>query len=176
MPTSAVPTRDVIITALNEVYRGPAWHGPAVLETLDGVTADVAARKTSAHRNSIWELVLHLTHGRHLLIDRVRNATEDFPREIREPWWPAAAVDTSQAAWRRDLDLLEEYHERLIAATRHASDAALARQPAPGDQPVGQQLLGMAIHDAYHAGQIRLLALMAADREARADQHDVADR
>jgi hypothetical protein len=70
----------------------------------------------------------------------------------------------SDAAWRRDLDLLEEYHERLVAATRDATDAALARQPAPGDQPVGQQLLGVAIHDAYHAGQIRLLTLAAADQ------------
>jgi uncharacterized damage-inducible protein DinB len=170
MPSSIVPPRGVIITALDEVYRGPAWHGPAVLETLDGVTADLAARKPSAHRNSIWELVLHLTHARHLLIERVRNAREDFPREIREPWWPVASVDTSQAAWRRDLDLLDEYHGRLVAATREASDAALARQPAPGDQPVGQQLLGMAIHDAYHAGQIRLLTLAAAERADDADR------
>jgi len=168
-----VPPRGVIITALDEVYRGPAWHGPAVLETLDGVTAAVAARKPSPHRNSIWELVLHLTHGRHLLIERVRNAREDFPREIREPWWPVAAVDTSEAAWRRDLELLEEYHERLIAATRDATDAALARQPAPGDQPIGQQLLGMAIHDAYHAGQIRLLSLAAAEHT---DLNDTAGR
>jgi uncharacterized damage-inducible protein DinB len=158
-----IPARDVILTALDEVYRGPAWHGPSVLEALDGVTAAIAARKPSPHRNSIWELVLHLAHGRHLLIERVRNETENFPREIREPWWPVSSVDTSDAAWRRDLALLDEYHERLLAATRDASDEALARQPAPGDQPIGQQLLGVAIHDAYHAGQIRLLALAAHD-------------
>lgn len=158
-----IPTRDVIIAALDEVYRGPAWHGPAVLEALDGVNADVAARNTLGTRNSIWDLVLHLAHGRHLLIERVNNRLEDFPRDIREPWWPVAEPDRSEHAWRRDLALLDDYHRKLVDATRAASDDALARVPAPGDQPIGQQLLGMAIHDAYHAGQIRLLLLAASD-------------
>jgi hypothetical protein len=156
-----IPSRDVIVAALDEVYRGPAWHGPAVLEALDGVTAALAARSGFGTRNSIWDLVLHLAHGRHLLVERIHDRVEPFPREIREPWWPVPSVDFSDEAWRRDLALLDDYHAKLVAATRSASDAALARTPAPGDQPVGQQLLGMAIHDAYHAGQIRLLVLAA---------------
>jgi uncharacterized damage-inducible protein DinB len=157
----STPTRDVIITALDEVYRGPAWHGPAVLEALDGVDASTAARSGFGTRNSIWDLVLHLAHGRHLLIERINNAVEDFPRDIREPWWPIASVDRSKEAWRRDLVLLDEYHTKLVDATRAASDLALERRPSVNDQPIGQQLLGMAIHDAYHAGQIRLLVLAA---------------
>jgi uncharacterized damage-inducible protein DinB len=156
-----IPTRDVIITALDEVYRGPAWHGPAVLEALDGVDASTAVRSAFGTRNSIWDLVLHLAHGRHLLIERINNAVEDFPRDIREPWWPIASVDRSEEAWRRDLVLLDEYHTKLVDATRGASEGALARRPAANDQAIGEQLLGMAIHDAYHAGQIRLLVLAA---------------
>jgi uncharacterized damage-inducible protein DinB len=156
-----IPSRDVIVTALDEVYRGPAWHGPAVLEALDGVDAALASRTGFGTRNSIWDLVLHLAHGRHLLIERINNRVEPFPREIREPWWPVSIVDRSDEAWRRDLALLDEYHTKLVDTTRSASDAALARKPAPGDQPIGQQLLGVAIHDAYHAGQIRLLVLAA---------------
>jgi uncharacterized damage-inducible protein DinB len=156
-----IPSRDVIITALDEVYRGPAWHGPSVLEALDGVDAATAAHTTAFTRNSIWDLVLHLAHGRHLLIERIDDAVETFPRDIREPWWPVAGVDRSESAWRRDIVLLEQYHVKLIDAARRASDTALARIPSPGGQPVGQQLLGMAIHDAYHAGQIRLLVSAA---------------
>jgi uncharacterized damage-inducible protein DinB len=155
------PSRDTIITQLDEVYRGPAWHGPAVLEALDGVTAKAAHAKLDAGRHSIWELVRHLTHGRHLLLERLTEASSEFPHRIAEPWWPVSPADGSEIAWREDLALLDAYHGRLVDAVRNASDAQLARRPEPEDQTVAQQLLGMAIHDAYHAGQIRLLALSA---------------
>lgn len=153
------PSKETILAELDEIYRGPAWHGPAVLEALHDVSAGLAAKKIAAHRNSIWELVQHLTHGRHLLIERLEQRQFDFPREIREPWWPAAVVETGESEWRSDLRLLDDYHTKLVDAVRRASDAQLARVPSPGDQTLAQQLLGMAIHDAYHAGQIRLLAL-----------------
>lgn len=156
---TANPSRDLIITELEEIYRGPAWHGPAVLEALDGVDAKAAAANPLPARNSIWDLVLHLTHGRHLLIERVTATTFDFPRSIREPWWPVPSPERTEAAWQRDVALLDEYHARLVDAVAGASDEQLARVPAGSDRSVALQLLGMAIHDAYHAGQIRLLTL-----------------
>lgn len=153
------PARDTIIAELDEVYYGPAWHGPSLRESLDGVTAGVAAFKIAPNRNSIWELVQHLTHGRHLLIERLTQTTFDYPSAVREPWWPVANTDASDASWKRELQLLDDYHRRLVEAVRSATDAQLARSPNSGDQTLAQQLLGMAIHDAYHAGQIRLIAL-----------------
>lgn len=153
------PSRETIIAELDEVYHGPAWHGPSLRESLDGVTASVAAFKVAEHRNSIWELVQHLTHGRHLLIERLTQTTFEFPSAVREPWWPVANSDVSESSWRGELKLLDDYHQRLVDAVRDASDAQLSRIPNAGDQTLAQQLLGMAIHDAYHAGQIRLIAL-----------------
>ncbi len=148
------------ISLLDEIYLGPAWHGPSVKEALDGVTAATATKKFAEDRNSIWELVLHLAHGRHLLIERVKNASiAPFPRKIREPWWPIIDYATDAAAWRRDLQLLDDYHTRLIDAVHNATPAQLARVPNAGDQPIARQLVGMAVHDGYHAGQIKQLAL-----------------
>lgn len=154
------PGRDVILTTLAESYAGPAWHGPSVLEALDGVAADTAFRKPDPNRNSIWELVLHLAHGRHLLTARTRDAEIDpFPRAIREPWWPVSPQRSDAAMWRSDLQLLEETQARLIRAIREATPEQLARIPSGADHSLARQLLGMALHDTYHAGQIRLLAL-----------------
>src|SRR3954467_5407762 len=148
------------IALLNEIYQGPAWHGPSVKEALAGVTAASATKKLADDRNSIRELVLHLAHGRHLLIERVKNASiPAFPRDIREPWWPIVDGDTTDVAWRRDLELLDEYHEKLVETVRTATPAQLARVPSPGDQPIERQLVGLAVHDGYHAGQIKQLAL-----------------
>jgi uncharacterized damage-inducible protein DinB len=161
--------RATILAMLNESFAGPAWHGPSVRESLDGVTARVASSKLSSGRNSIWELVLHLAHGRHLLIERIAAATgAQFPRPIREPWWPAGPSDTSDASWRRDVSLLDEYHAKLVDAIRRATPAQLERIPDGSEHTIARQLLGMAMHDTYHAGQIRLLALELADRDAPA--------
>jgi hypothetical protein len=149
-----------LLRLLDEVYRGPAWHGPSVKESLESVTAKVARQKLSPERNSIWELVLHLAHGRHLLIERVDDApSEPFPRTIREPWWPVIGYETSDDAWRTDLQLLDDTHAKFIDAVRRATPKQLARHPQGATHVIADQLLGMAVHDAYHAGQIRLLAI-----------------
>ena len=157
-----VPHRSLILGLLGESYAGPAWHGPSVVESLTGVDAAAAVHRISPHRHTIWELVLHLAHGRHLLIERLtREGPPPFPRPIREPWWPVAPTDTSQSAWLVDRDLLDDYQERLLAAIRGATPEQLARVPERSKDSVARQLVGMALHDTYHAGQIKLIALAA---------------
>jgi uncharacterized damage-inducible protein DinB len=157
------PGRDVILAALAESYAGPAWHGPSVLDALEGVRADAAFHKPATNRNSIWELVLHLAHGRHLLTARTMNGEIDaFPRAIREPWWPVSPQHADTAAWKSDLALLDETQTQLLRAIRDATPEQLARVPSDSEHSIARQLLGMALHDTYHAGQIRLLALLAA--------------
>ena len=152
--------RATILAALHESYAGPAWHGPSVRESLDGVTAQLASRKLSASRNSIWDLVLHLAHGRHLLIERIKaESNASFPRPIREAWWPATPTDQGDAAWQADLALLDRYQTMLMDAVHDAEPAQLERIPERSEHTMVRQLIGMALHDTYHAGQIRLLAM-----------------
>jgi hypothetical protein len=160
---------DATVRLLREVYAGPAWHGPSVKESLDGVSAMVATERLASDRNSIWELVLHLAHGRHLLADRVRNTTTEFPRRLREPWWPIIDYETTDAAWRDDLELLDACHARFMDAVVRATPAQLARVPDGSDHAIADQLLGMAVHDGYHAGQIRQIFLHA----SRSDRQNV---
>jgi len=161
-PAVSAPDRALILDVLAESYAGPAWHGPSVAESLTGVDARAALHRISPHRHTIWELVLHLTHGRHLLIERVTNQNAPaFPRPIREPWWPVAPTDTSEAAWKLDRELLADYQDRLLTAIRSATPEQLARIPDRSTQTVGRQLVGMSLHDTYHAGQIKLIALAA---------------
>lgn len=157
-----VPDRSLILSLLAESYAGPAWHGPSVVESLTGVDSTSALHRVGPHRHSIWELVLHLAHGRHILIERILNeAITPFPRPINEPWWPVAPTDTSETAWLVDRDLLDDYQERLLDVTRSATCDQLARVPERAKFTVARQLVDMALHDTYHAGQIKLIALAA---------------
>src|SRR6516162_8813019 len=56
---------------LHRAYDGDCWHGPPLREILQGVTAEVAARKHPALAHSIWALVHHLTAWVEVVVVRI---------------------------------------------------------------------------------------------------------
>jgi hypothetical protein len=145
-----------LVRALEEAHKGPAWHGPSLHVTLRHCTIEEAQFRVATHRNTIWELVLHIAYGKHVVRNRLTGSRERFARPLRRSWWPATPPP-SDAAWREDLALLESAHEKLVSAVAAATPAALARRRARKRHDFGQEVLGVALHDTYHAGQITLL-------------------
>jgi len=139
---------------LERALEGEAWHGPSVLEVLEGVSAHQAAAHPIAGAHSIWELTLHIATW-----ERVgRRRIEEFiPIDVSdEEDWPAVE-DTSDEAWSSTLDELRSNHEALRAAIR-ALDESRLEDIVPGTQYSVYFLLhGVIQHDLYHAGQIALL-------------------
>jgi hypothetical protein len=162
------PSADTIIRALEEMYRGPAWHGPSVRFALRGVTAAAAAWRPAPSRNSIHDLVLHLAYARHRLVQRVNalegRSTPRFPRTMRTSWFPDAPPRAGTEAWAEDLQLLEGYQEGVLATVAGTTPDVLAVRRGREKRSVGAELMGLAFHDAYHAGQIRLLSLLASKK------------
>lgn len=164
--TAASPDGATIVRSLCEAYAGPAWHGPSVSVALRGISAEQAAARPAPGRNTIWELVLHLAYARHGLLLRVRRFHEvevpSFPRKLRTSWFPELPQELNEAAWKRDLALLRAYQERLVGAIEGMPAEALRRCRPGKSRSIGSELLGLALHDAYHAGQIRLLDRLGA--------------
>ena len=164
---SELPSRQVLIATLRESYEGPAWHGPSVRSALRGVSAEEAVWRPGPGRNTIWELALHLTYTRHRLLSRlgvlgeggaVEGAPRRFPRKLRASWWPAAPEAPTEDAWREDLALLGRYQGWLIEAVQAVPRRTLETHRSRSQPARARQLLGVALHDTYHAGQIRLIA------------------
>jgi uncharacterized damage-inducible protein DinB len=135
-----------------------AWHGgPTPLGAVRGVPARLAAWRPARGRKTIWELTLHIAYWNYA----VRRAITGEPRSTfpRSPSnWPAQPSRPTEAAWRADVALLKEEHRRLTAAWRKVRASSLERVPLDGRKwRTGDLLLGVALHDAYHAGQIQLL-------------------
>jgi uncharacterized damage-inducible protein DinB len=156
--TKTLPTKLVLRRALEEVYRGPAWHGASVLTTLRTIGPAAASRRAAPGRNTVWELVLHLAYTRHRMLLRLSGgAGARFPRPLRTAWWPRMPAAASLEAWRADLELLSDYQDRLLTALARAPRSRLLRRRPGQPNPIGFEMLGVAMHDAYHTGQIRLL-------------------
>ncbi|HEU5170472.1 MAG TPA: DinB family protein [Gemmatimonadales bacterium] len=148
------PDRAALLRLLHEAFVGPAWHGPSVAAALRGARAAEALWRPAQGRNTIWELVLHLAYSKHVVLRRLTGHAGRFPRRLRRPWWPALPRPADEAAWQRDRALLEDCHRALVAAVQAAPGAALARVTR---RPLAEHVAGIALHDTYHGGQIRLL-------------------
>jgi len=139
---------------LERAFRGGAWHGPAVAETLAGVDEATAAARPLAGAHSIWEIVHHLTVWND--VPRRRLDGERLQNLPAERDWPPVE-DVSAGAWKAALAALEDAHEALRTRVLDLADSQLDDPVVGSDSTVRGMLLGVLQHNAYHAGQIEIL-------------------
>ena len=145
------------LTRLEEQMRraieGEAWHGPAVLEALAGVSVEAAAAHPIPGAHSIWEIVLHLAATYRLVLQRIHGRSVNLTAEQD---WPAAA-DSDAGRWHEAVEDLRRANRELRLAILGFAGDHLDEMLAPGHSSAYMHFAGMAQHDAYHAGQIALL-------------------
>ncbi len=151
---------DRLLDQLARMHEGDAWHGPSVMEALDGVDVRQAVARPIDGAHSIWQIALHIVAWRHEVEARVRGKAPSLPEEGD---WPAVPSEDA-AAWAATRAALHRSHESLTAAVRQLDPAALLQPVGPSrdlELGTGVTVLGMldglVHHDAYHAGQISLL-------------------
>ena len=140
---------------LRHIYRGPAWHGPAIRELLDGVTARTAAAKPIAGAHSIWELVLHMTYWRRVAAAALGGATVDPEPPMAENFPPVD--DASDEAWERAQAGLAESQKSLVTVLKAFDEERLGEHVGDREYTFYFLLHGVIQHDIYHGGQIALL-------------------
>ena len=156
------PATSLLLRSLRENYYRGGWHGPsaAVREALRGLDANAASWRPGAGRHNIWELTLHLAYTRYMMLKRMGIEPPAFPHRLTKPWWPEAPSAPTADAWTGDLGLLESLHRRFVAAVSGASRRLLATVRPGRSLTIGMVVLGVATHDAYHAGQMNMMRRM----------------
>ncbi|HJW32484.1 MAG TPA: DinB family protein [Holophagaceae bacterium] len=143
---------------LERGYRGGAWHGPSLGETLAGVEAPLAAWRPAPGFHCIADLVGHLAYWMRETSHRMGGGDS-----MAGPDWPSDAPLTAEA-WRDRLADLEEAY-RSLHATLGALDDSRLEDAVPGADPtIRGLLLGTLQHNAYHSAQMALLRKLAEAR------------
>ena len=132
---------------------GNAWHGPALDELLEKVTAAMASAKPVAGAHSIWEIVVHAAAWQSAALRMLQGQSVVLSQE--EDWPPPAGSD--DASWRRAVEQLRATNSALDAAMAALDDARLNDPVAARDYDVYFLLHGIIQHGLYHAGQIAIL-------------------
>jgi uncharacterized damage-inducible protein DinB len=142
-----------IADQLKRAFEGEAWHGPAVMEIIEGITAPQAAARPVNGVHSIWELVLHIAAWERAVLSRLLG---DRAQLSTEEDWPVVA-ETSDEAWERTRENLERGNNELRLTILHLDESRLYEPILEGMPSVYGTLHGVIQHDLYHAGQIAIL-------------------
>jgi len=141
----------ILLALLDEAYQRKTWHGPNLRQSLKGLSARHAAWRPGPGRHNIWEETLHAAYWKYAVRRRLEGGKRGafvlkghnfFPRPEKGK--------ATEAAWRADQEILETQHLALL-------DTVAKILQSPVSEKNLRMIYGVAFHDVYHAGQIRLL-------------------
>ncbi len=141
----------MLLALLEEAYAKKTWHGPNLRQALEGVSAKQAAWRPSPARHNIWEEALHAAYWKYAVRRKLEGGKRgSFILKGSNFFARPEKGKASEADWRADRAILEREHRALVQAIGKILKSSAAKKH-------GRMLYGVAFHDVYHAGQIRLL-------------------
>lgn len=149
-----------IADQLRRAFDGSAWHGPALLELLDGVDAPTATAKPFEDVHSIWELVLHIAVWDKAASVRLGGMKTQPEGEENFPIVPKPTA----ANWRQAVRQLVRDHSELVKTVEALPDSRLWERVPGKKYNFYFNLHGVVQHELYHAGQIAILKKALARR------------
>lgn len=166
MPSNIAPVAEAARFAdqLERSLHGGAWHGPALAEALEGLTAEEADFRPLADAHTIRELVFHVDFWIQETLRRIEGPPDDRPDPETDFPTGEVAKGRRDATWKAALAQLETSHRRLQATVLALDETSFDRRVAGSDPTLRGMLLGLLQHNAYHGGQIVLLARAARSR------------
>jgi len=142
-----------IVEQLRRSLEADPWHGPSILQVLEGVTSEMAAAHPIPGAHSIWELLFHVTAWTRAVRARLLNIPTELEGDANFP----PVRNATAEAWQASIEDLIQAHAELYATVNTFTDSDLSA-PVP-DRPYDRAFIlhGLPQHHAYHGGQMALL-------------------
>jgi uncharacterized damage-inducible protein DinB len=156
--------RSHLLASLDRAYDVSSWHGPNLKGSLRGLTPAAAFFRPGPKRHSIYDLVLHAAYWKYVVRRRLTGEKRgSFPLEGSNFFPAPARASAKDVAAAKAL--LEAEHRALRDVVEDLPEAAFAARI--GRRTAEAVISGVAAHDLYHAGQIRLLKVLFSERKTR---------
>jgi uncharacterized damage-inducible protein DinB len=145
---------DRINKLFDDLYQGTPWLDVTIMDTLKNITAEQAAGKIKPGWNSIWEVVNHVISWRLAILERIEG------REVKSPEhnFFVPVTDQSTEAWNNTLNRLQDSQDKWITYLHNFPEKEFDIVPDKKPYSKYELIHGILQHDAYHLGQIRILA------------------
>lgn len=147
---------DVLLDQINSVYDGKAWHGPTLRGSLRGIHAREAGTIKTPGGHSIAEIAMHCTYWKYSVRRRLLKSPKGSFRWKGSNWF-TVSPKLQEEEWKCILATLDEEHSALASAVQSFPSSQLTHVPKGSKYTFFQLIQGIAAHDVFHAGQVRLL-------------------
>lgn len=148
--------KDLFRNILEEAYFKKAWHGPNLHSALSGVSAEDALKRPAKERHNIYEVTVHAAYWVYRVL---RWITKD--KETRFPFKGTNFFESpntlSENEWKKVRKILNEFHDKLYNLILDIDSKEIKARSEKDRQKIRRLLIGIAMHDVYHAGQIQLI-------------------
>jgi len=143
-----------IAKLFEDLYNSTPWIDVNLLGTLKRISAKQASKKISPNWNSIWEITNHIISWRENVLERVQGRVLQTPAdnyfsEIRE---------TTENDWKETLKKLEDSQQQWLQVLKEFNEDNFSKIYPNNQMTYYEHIHGILQHDAYHLGQIVLLA------------------
>jgi DinB superfamily len=152
--------KEVLLSLLHESYDKFAWHGPNLLQALNGVNAAQANWRPPPDGAMLWnirEIVLHVAGNMRECGASLLGRDERTLKTAREESFPLSDLQDDEE-WKREIDFLQKSFDVLQQAVSAFTPARLNEQsPSTAYRrswTFQNHVYGVALHNIYHAAQI----------------------
>ncbi|MBK6766689.1 MAG: DinB family protein [bacterium] len=143
-----------LLKQIQSAFDGPAWHGPALLEALDGVDARIAKRRWVDGVHSIWEIALHTVAWKRAVVKFLDGAEKIVVEDQDNFPVPDEGDDVE---WEHVLNELRVAQAEFLTTVSRFRVEKLYELPPGREWTYNTWIFGVMNHDLYHAGQVALL-------------------
>lgn len=126
----------------NEAWNDGLWAATWE-KTVDGLTAAQAAWRPAPDRNSIWQIVEHMSFWREVSVKKAAGGAGPDDAEVARSNFPQPAAPTD-AAWQATVNRFRA-SQQLVAAALHSGGKIV------------ESAFQLIAHDSYHMGQVAYL-------------------
>ncbi len=143
-----------ILQLFTALFDGHPWLEVNLLDTLTTIPASAASKQLYNNQPSIWQLLNHVINWRNTVLERIQGNIIESPANN----YFETITDTSEAAWQETIHALCVTQQKWMAYLEQLADEDLENTYVGNKASYYDNIHGILQHDAYHLGQIRLLA------------------
>ena len=145
---------DRIVSLYEKLYDGEPWIDVSILSVLESITARQAAKRNLKNCNSIWEIVNHIIEWRLNVLQRLQGFVIQTPDNN---YFEAIEVKTDKD-WADTLKKFEDTQTQWLEFLKEFKPSLFETEYPTNKMTYYEHIQGVLQHDAYHLGQIVLLA------------------
>ncbi|TWT25120.1 DinB family protein [Planomicrobium sp. CPCC 101110] len=123
----------------------------------DGLAWQLAGEKREHCPHSVWELLNHMLYWQDFMLAYLKGEVPESPEHAMESW-PDSSAPASQEEWE---GAVSRFLKSLQEAEQEGAKDLMEKCPAGKGRTRAEWLMGIALHNTYHAGQVAMVRRMS---------------